>query len=83
MALSTSSWPSRVTATLLLSGLLCIAAHDLDLLGLDITLIVELEVDILDEERPDFVAEAVGIQMTLDGWSSASPIPPDIGPPIP
>ena len=50
---------------LLLPRLLRIAAHDLDLLRRDIVLIVELEVDVFDEERPDLVAEAVGIQMAL------------------
>ena len=51
--------------SLLIPRLLRVAAHNLDLLRRDIVLVVELEVDILDEERPDFVAEAVGIQMTL------------------
>ena len=51
--------------SLLLPRLLRIAAHNLDLVRRDIVLVVELEVDILDEERPDFVAETVGIQMTL------------------
>ena len=51
--------------SLLLPRLLRITAHDLDLLRRDIVLVVELEIDIFDEERPDFVAEAVGIQMTL------------------
>lgn len=59
---------------LLLPRLLRIAAHNLDLLGCDIVLIIELEVDILDEERPDFVAEAVGIQMTL--FVTNTPISP-------
>jgi len=77
MALSISSLPSRVTGTLLLSGLLRIAAHDLDLLGLDVTLIVELEVHILNKERPNFIAEAIGIQMTLHGLLSATSPQPD------
>lgn len=50
---------------LLLSRLLRITAHDFDLLRLDIVLVVELEVDILDEKRPDFVAESIRIQMAL------------------
>lgn len=53
------------TVPLLLPRLLRIAAHNLDLLRRDIVLIVELEVDVFDKERPDFVAEAVCIQMTL------------------
>lgn len=72
-----------MAAPLLLSRLLRIAAHDLDLLGLDITLIIELEVDILNKKSPDFVAEAVRIQMALDGHLSARPMPPDILPPLP
>ena len=52
-------------SSLLLPRLLRIAAYNLDLLRRDVILVVELEVDILDEERPDFVAEAVGVQMTL------------------
>jgi hypothetical protein len=32
---------------------------------MDLTLIIELEVDVLDKKRPDFVTEAVCIQMTL------------------
>ena len=49
----------------MLPRLLRIAAHNLDLLRRDVVLIVQLEIDILDEERPDLVAEAVCIQMTL------------------
>ena len=50
---------------LLLPRLLRIAAHNLDLVRRDIVLIIKLEVHILDKKRPDFVAKAVGIQMTL------------------
>lgn len=49
-----------------LSRPLGVAADNLDLLGLDGVLVVKFEVDILDQERPDFVAEAVGVQMTLE-----------------
>ena len=60
------SGPSSPCLTpLLLPRLLRIAAHNLDLLRLDITLIIELEIDILDQESPDLVAEPVCIQMTL------------------
>ena len=66
------------TDILLLTRLLCIAAHDLDLIRHDIILIVQLEVDILDKERPDFVAEAVGIEMALQACTvSHSPPPRD------
>jgi len=50
---------------LLLSRLLRIAAHDLDLVRLNSILIVELKVNVFDQERPDFIAKAVGIQMAL------------------
>lgn len=59
--LSSLKEPSR----LLLPRLFRIAAHNLNLLRRDVVLIVQLEIDILDEERPDLVAKAVGIQMTL------------------
>ena len=57
--------PRKKPSRLLLPRLFRIAAHNLNLLRGDVVLIVQLEVDILDEERPDFVAEAVRIQMTL------------------
>lgn len=37
------------------------AGHDFDLLGVELVVPVHLEVDVFDDERPDFVAEAVGI----------------------
>ena len=58
-------FPRKKPSRLLLPRLFRIAAHNLNLLRRDVVLIVQLEVDILDEERPDFVAEAVRIQMTL------------------
>ena len=51
---------------LLLSRPFGIAAHYLHLLRLDRGLIIELEVDVFDQKRPDLVTEAVGIEMTLD-----------------
>lgn len=50
---------------LMLTWPLGIAAHDLDLLGLEFALLVDIEVDILDEECPDFVTEAICIQTAL------------------
>ena len=61
--------PVSRTSKLLLPRLLRIAAHNLDLLRRDIILIVELEIDVLDKKRPDFVAETVGIQMALFAFS--------------
>ena len=37
-------------------------ADDLDLVRLDGSIVVQLEIDIFDEEGPDIVAEAVGIK---------------------
>ena len=48
-----------------LSRLLRVAAHDFDLLCCNGIATVQLEIDILDEESPDIVAEAVGIQVAL------------------
>lgn len=53
------------TRILHLSRPLAIAADNLHLVSEDIALIVQLEVNILDKERPHFVAESVGIQMAL------------------
>lgn len=63
---------------LLLPRLLSIAANNLDLLSLHRILVVELEVDIFDEERPHFIAKSVRIQMTLPApfcqpWPLQSP----------
>lgn len=56
---------SKKPSRLLLPRLFRIAAHNLNLLRRDVVLIVQLEIDILDKERPDLVAKAVGIKMTL------------------
>lgn len=40
-------------------------ADDSDLLNLDRRRVVELELDILENEGPNVVTEAVGIKMTL------------------
>lgn len=44
---------------------LAVAADDLDLVCGHRSLIVQLEGHILDEERPDFIAESVGIEVAL------------------
>lgn len=52
---------------LLLLVLLGAAAHDLDLVGIDhLAAVVKLERDVTDQEGPDFIAEAVGIERPLD-----------------
>ena len=48
-----------------LSRSLRIAAHDFDLLSMDRVLVVKLEVDVFNQKSPYFIAEPVGIQMTL------------------
>lgn len=45
--------------------LLALAGDDLDSLGLDVVRVVQLELDVLDNEGPDLVAEAVGVEMSL------------------
>lgn len=42
-----------------------VTADDLDAVGVDLVRVVELEVDILDYERPDVVAETVGVEVAL------------------
>ena len=48
-----------------LSRLLGITADDLDFVCLNSVIIVKLEVDVFDQKRPNFVAETVGIKVTL------------------
>ena len=43
-----------------------IAANNLDLVRMDHIRVIEFEVDIFDDERPNLVAEPVGIQMSLE-----------------
>lgn len=50
---------------LCLPGSLAVTADDLDLVCRDLGLVVQLECNILDQERPNFVAESVGIEVTL------------------
>lgn len=54
-----------------LSRSLAIAADNLHFIRKDGTLVVQFEVDIFDKERPDFIAESVGIQVSLS--SSCQP----------
>lgn len=54
----------------LLSLLFALARHDLDLVCLNTVLIVQLELHILDNERPDFITETICIQMSLYGPSA-------------
>lgn len=50
---------------LYLARLLRIATDNLDLIGLELLTAITLESHVLDEECPDIIAEAVGLQMTL------------------
>lgn len=55
------AYPSRA-----FTGLLGVAADDLDLVGgHDLPAIIQLELNVLDKKRPDFVAESVGAQASL------------------
>lgn len=47
------------------SLLLALTCDDLDPLSLDVVGIVQLELDVLDDEGPDFVAETVGVKVSL------------------
>ena len=44
-----------------LPGTLAVAAHDLDSVGLNGLLIIQLEGNVLDQKRPHFIAETVGV----------------------
>jgi hypothetical protein len=48
-----------------LSLLLALASNDLDPLCLNGVCVIKLELNILDNERPDFVAEAVCVEVSL------------------
>jgi hypothetical protein len=50
---------------LCLARSLAVAAHDLHPVRGNGCLVVELEGDILDQERPDFVAEPVSVEVAL------------------
>lgn len=60
---SIASTQSR--ANLWIPGPLCVTAHDFHLLGLYLALVIELEIDVLDEKSPDFIAETICIQVAL------------------
>lgn len=51
---------------LILGSLLVCHADDLHFVGLDGAVVVELEVDVFDQEGPDIVAEAVGVEGALE-----------------
>lgn len=58
--LQSSTCQVRASA-LCLSRALGIAANDLDSVGMDVVRIVKLEVNIFNNEGPDFIAETVGV----------------------
>lgn len=62
-----------------LTSLLVCAADDFDFVGVNRVLVVELEVDIFDGERPHVVAESVGVKMALATVSEMSAKPPRLG----
>lgn len=59
-----------------ISWLLAVAADNPDFVALNsLTRVLHLERNILDQERPNFVAEPVGIEMALDDVSPVCPSP--------
>jgi len=57
--------PCHFTIIPSLSLLLALASNDLDPLCLNGVCVIKLELNILDNERPDFVAEAVCVEVSL------------------
>lgn len=55
----------KSSRALSLAGALRVTADDLDPVCMDLVCVVELEVDVFDDESPDIVAEAVGVEMSL------------------
>lgn len=45
--------------------LLALASDNLNLLCFDVVRVIKLELDILDNERPDFITEAIGVEVSL------------------
>lgn len=56
---------STANTSLCLARSLAVAAHDLHAVRVYGGLVVELELDVLDQECPDLVAESVRIKVTL------------------
>jgi hypothetical protein len=63
-------------SSLLLARTLRVATDNLDAVGVDLMGVVQLEVDVLDDESPYVVAEAVGVEMSLQSFRSAWQAPP-------
>ena len=66
--------PNRIARTvygisypcsLRITRFLCVAAHDLDFVRLNSSLIIQLEVHVLDQKSPHVVAEPISVKMTL------------------
>ena len=65
------SAPGCPLSRLGLARTLRVTGDDLHAVGMDLMGVVQLEVDILDDEGPYVVAEAVGIEMSLRSFKSA------------
>jgi hypothetical protein len=59
------SKPRSLEDSLSLTRTFRVAADNLNTVGVDLVRVVELEVYVFDDECPDIVAEAVGIEMSL------------------
>lgn len=72
--------PERL-AVLLQLGLRCLlflrqTGDNLDLLRIELMLVVHLEVDVGDDERPHLFAKPVRVEMTLPSRQPPTPTPP-------
>lgn len=64
---------SALLLVVLLLLLFRLASNDLDTLGFGLCGIVHLELHVLKNEGPDFVTEAVGVEVALSSISNYSP----------
>lgn len=64
------TFPSVSQATGSLSLLFALAGDDLNLLCFDVVGVIQLELDVLDDESPDFVAEPVRVEVSLRDLSA-------------
>ena len=62
-----------------LARALRVAADNLDAVGVDLVRVVELEVDVLDDEGPDVVAEAVRVEVALEGEAALDLVRETVG----
>ena len=59
------TWNDLGRSSFLIARFLRNTSYDLDFVRLNVILVIKSKVDIVEHERPNFVAEAVGIEMPL------------------